>query len=104
MPSQTNNKPDPIIGHAEAQERSGATYRQLDYWIRQGYLRGIGMEGSGTIRDYPDAEVEIAAIIVRLLAAGLVLPVAAAVARTVIETGDSNVPLGDAGIWIEVSR
>jgi hypothetical protein len=60
----------------------GVTYRQLDYWTRHGLLSSDPpTPGSGTARRWSETEVEVAARLVRLLAAGLSLRVAAGVAR-----------------------
>jgi hypothetical protein len=60
----------------------GLTYRQLDYWTRVGYLRAADpTPGTGQAREWPEMEVVVAALMLRLLQAGLVLAVAARVAR-----------------------
>lgn len=63
-------------------EHIGVSYRRIDFWTRQGYLRptnpGCGM---GHSRDYPPAEVAVADRMGGLVSAGLTLPAAAAVAR-----------------------
>jgi hypothetical protein len=80
---------------AEALAVSGATYRQLDYWVRCGYLHeGVryaqhtdrplpegAIAGSGSTRDWPAAEVEVARRMVRYTRAGLIVGVAAVAAR-----------------------
>lgn len=58
----------------------GVTYRQLDYWIRQGYLR-VAAEGSGSCRTWPAAEVRVARIMARLVAAGVRPAAAERIAR-----------------------
>jgi hypothetical protein len=63
----------------------GLTYRMLDYWVRQGYIRapfeGGSKGGSGVWRDWPGSELRVAETMARLRAAGLDLEVAAKVAR-----------------------
>ncbi|TDD93648.1 MerR family transcriptional regulator [Actinomadura rubrisoli] len=50
----------------------GLTYRQLDLWTRSGYLHALQAgPGSGHARRYSRDEVEVAALMVRLHAAGL---------------------------------
>ena len=42
---------------------SGASYRQLDYWVRRGYIRGLvdeGMPGSGRHRRWGADQVRMA--------------------------------------------
>jgi MerR HTH family regulatory protein len=72
--------------HLEAE--IGITYRQLDYWARQGYLkpgRRANRRGraatSGVFRVWPAAEVEIARRMGRLARAGLDVARAAVYAR-----------------------
>lgn len=60
----------------ELVQETGATFRQLDFWARQGYLRPVGGEGSGRLRDWPGDEVRVAKVMTRLVQAG-VLPAAA---------------------------
>jgi hypothetical protein len=62
-------------------EIPGVTYRQLDYWARQGYLRPSASRGSGVSRLWPRAEVKVAWTMSRLVAAGIPPSVAARVAR-----------------------
>lgn len=58
------------------------TYRQLDYWTSQGYLRpDVASPGSGYVRQWPAAERRIAATMARLTAAGIPPKVAHDVAR-----------------------
>jgi DNA-binding transcriptional MerR regulator len=66
----------------------GVSYRRLDYWTRRGYLKpdGNGL-GSGYWRRWPDDELAVAALMARLVGAGLVLDVAAKIARAAIESG-----------------
>jgi DNA-binding transcriptional MerR regulator len=42
----------------EVCEETGVTYRQLDYWIRVGYISGVGCPGSGRQRRYTASDVE----------------------------------------------
>lgn len=51
-------------------EHTGATYRQLDYWVRSGIL-GAGLRGgSGTKRRFTPVEFEIASALAELAALG----------------------------------
>jgi DNA-binding transcriptional MerR regulator len=66
----------------------GISYRRLDYWTRHGYLRpGTNGSGSGYRRQWPDDELAVAALMARLVGAGLVLDVAARIARAAVESG-----------------
>jgi DNA-binding transcriptional MerR regulator len=65
--------------------KRGATYRQIDHWARQGWIRPIHRGGTGHNREWPQTELQIADLMRRLLCAGLTVDVAALVARTAIE-------------------
>ena len=61
---------------------TGLTYRQLDYWVRVGYLHPHNNAlGSGTARIWPPPEVAVAATMARLVHAGLDVGIAADAAR-----------------------
>jgi len=72
-----------------AAEQAGITYRQLDHWTRQGWIKAEPRiarrldwpPGSGHPRSYPQVEVEIAGRMGRLVKAGVTARVAAQVAR-----------------------
>lgn len=62
-------------GHVTAGDmvRLGLTYRQLDFWVRKGYLNPANARagGKGTDRMFPPSEVMVAAEMARLVSAGL---------------------------------
>ena len=60
---------------------AGISYRQLDFWVRRGYLRPVHVGGSGTYRQWPDEEVRVAKEMARLVVAGVSPALAARVAR-----------------------
>lgn len=62
-------------------EHAGITYRQVDSWVRSGYLRPVGGVGTGHLREFPSDEVIAAVRMGRLVKAGLSARVAARVAR-----------------------
>ena len=74
----------------------GITYRQLDSWVRRGYLRperktvrgGKYHDGSGAPRRWPATELEVARRMGRLVAAGLRPERAAGFARNSWPAGD----------------
>lgn len=66
-------------------EDVNATYRQLDYWIRRGWLHPLGT-GSGNRRQWPETERRAARIMARCVNAGLTPEAAASVARSVLES------------------
>lgn len=60
----------------------GITYRQLDYWVRQGYLKPRGGHpGTGFSRAFSDEERRIAVAMARCVRAGFTPVAAARVAR-----------------------
>lgn len=75
-----NNNSTSIVEHL------GVTYRQLDYWFRQGYLSPDGSapevgSGRGTSRVYTTAEVAQLELMLGLVRAGVKPDIAAQVAR-----------------------
>lgn len=68
-----------------AAEQAGITYRQLDHWIRRGYIKGA-LPGSGVQRDLNGHEVDVLRIMADLVGVVGMKPAAAApVARTMAE-------------------
>jgi DNA-binding transcriptional MerR regulator len=61
----------------------GATYRQIGYWAKQGYLRPDKPrgEGSGNPRAWPAEEIRVAQLMARLVDAGLPPELAHRIAR-----------------------
>jgi DNA-binding transcriptional MerR regulator len=78
-------------------ELTGATYRQLDYWSRDGrILRPFASgRGTGRPREWPAEDVEVARCITVLTRAGFALDVAARVARERDEDGRARVQLSE---------
>ena len=51
---------------------AGITYRQLDFWVRQGYLKPLfAPQGSGFSRAFSESEVDVARRMARFVAAGV---------------------------------
>lgn len=84
-------------GQAEMVKHSGATYRQIDNWTRQGHLvTPDAGTGSGGQRHWNAVERDVARLIVRLTkTAGMSLDAAAYVARVLATTGDTEVKVGE---------
>lgn len=57
------------------------TYRQLDHWVRRGYLHPRGGEGSGHHRKWPPDEVEVGVRMAVLVRSGYLPAAAARLAR-----------------------
>jgi hypothetical protein len=61
-----------VIGSPALARALGLSFRRLDLWIRAGYLRPSGAgNGTGSRRTWPATEQAVAAIMLRLTAAGL---------------------------------
>lgn len=72
-----------MITSEQILDHCGITYRQLDYWVRQGYLhpRDRRKEGSGHPRDFSTGELAVAARMARLVDRGFNVKAAATIAR-----------------------
>jgi hypothetical protein len=79
------------VNSLTAADRVGIGYRQLDHWIRKGYIRG-GLPGSGHPRDLPGAEVEVLRYMAALVNSGVHPTMAAPIARRL--AAGETVPLG----------
>lgn len=88
------------VTSAELVARTGISYRQLDYWSRTRRLRPstAAEPGSGNARFYPASEIAVAALIKRLIDAGLGPTAAHDLARSLTETGTGDL----AGIRIDL--
>jgi len=76
-------------------QRAGLSYRQLDYWTRQGWLLPTQeYAGPGFPRAWPRRERSVAVLMARLVDAGVVPAVAARAARRVVQ-GSGSVDLGN---------
>lgn len=64
------------------EDSMGITYRQLDHWCKEGYLRPEG--GTGTQRVWPEREIRIGRMMSRLVAIGIMPNRAAIYARAAI--------------------
>lgn len=80
MNAATEVKEAPRPTTPELAAEVGITYRQMDYWIRQGYIGG-GCPGSGNARDLPDFEVSVLRHMALLVHIGLPAATAAEAAR-----------------------
>lgn len=65
---------------------TGVTYRQIDHWVRKGYLQ-VEPRGTGRPRDWPADEVSVARLMAWLTQAGMAAYNAAAVARLLVRGG-----------------
>jgi hypothetical protein len=66
---------------------AGITYRQVDSWCRNGYLRPRNNDcGQGSLREWPDDEIKIALTMKQLIDVGIRAGEAAKHARKVVKT------------------
>lgn len=71
-----------LLSSPEVCQQAGCTYRQLDFWVRCGYIRPArAAAGYGTQRGFDLAEVVVLRRMVTLVKAGLAPQVAAHAAR-----------------------
>lgn len=77
------------VTSAELMDRTGITYRMLDFWTRCNYLRTTtpAEPGSGNARFYLEDELAVVHLVVRLRDAGLTPANAFPLARELVETG-----------------
>jgi hypothetical protein len=92
----------PTLTASELTAISGATYRQVDFWCRAGYLKpSTPARGIGSVRRFPPSEAQIAAYALELITAGFHAPYALRYARTLVET---RAPLTLAAGLIEIGE
>jgi len=82
-------------------EEIGVTYRQLDWWTRQGYLHAREETGSGYSRSYTESEKNVARLMGRLVRVGFSAGFAGKVARAFLE-GDRESKVVDLGEGIKI--
>lgn len=72
----------PRYNAADVPAAIGVTYRQLDYWVRKGYLEPENVEcGSGHQRLFPPDEFAVALTMAHLVRGGFTVDQAARLAR-----------------------
>lgn len=85
-----------MISTAALTRETGVTYRQLNYWIEQGFFHAIEEDhpGSGVRRYFSGTEAAIARLMARMVMVGFAPPAAAEIARSMIENHLSTRSLG----------
>jgi hypothetical protein len=82
---------------------TGASYRQLDYWVRSGYVPGVGNPGSGRSRRLDADQALRVALLTELAAAGV--PARRLSDRGVRElTGHGRLTLGTVTITLDLAE
>lgn len=73
FPTVEQEAPPGTLTPQEACRRSGASYRQLDYWARVGLVDDVRPQGNGTgyRRYFEPTEVAVLVLVVRLIGSGL---------------------------------
>ena len=59
-----------VAGHDELRVRAGISYRQLDYWVRCGYVPGVDAVGQGHTREFTACAERRIVLLGRLTRAG----------------------------------
>ena len=59
-----------VAGHDELRVRAGISYRQLDHWIRCGYVPGVDTAGQGHPREFTAPAERRVILLGRLTRAG----------------------------------
>jgi len=70
---------------ARIEDAMGISYRQLDHWCKEGYLRPTG--GNGTQRVWSEEEIKIGKMMSRLVAIGFTPSAASGYARDAVGGG-----------------
>jgi DNA-binding transcriptional MerR regulator len=92
----------PTLTASQVLTASGISYRQLDFWVRAGYLKpSTPARGYGSVRRFPATEAEIAAYALELITAGFTASAALDYARRLVET---QAPITLAAGLIEIGR
>ena len=97
LPSSTGDMPKGTVSALALATETGASYRQVDYWIRTGLLTShrVG-EGSGHPRAVPASEVQVVTLVLALIRTmGAAPRQAFESARVLLEGGTLAVPVGD---------
>ena len=69
-------------------ERAGITYRQLDFWIRRGYVKvDNDVTGSGNTREFSSIEARVVLYMADLVRSGFTPQASAVTAREIAATG-----------------
>lgn len=84
-----------MISATEVVERTGVTYRMLDYWVRCGAVTpAVPAAGSGTRREFTEEQVDHVRELGVLMRWGLSLPAAKAILRDIQSTGSADLEGG----------
>lgn len=89
----------------DVMERTGLTFRQLDYWARKRHVHPQAIGGTGNGREWPETEIRVAELIGRMMSAGIELDKASIVARRMVEVTypDRNVRIKiGSGVWLTI--
>ena len=83
----------------EAAHKAGASFRQVDYWLRQGFVPGVkASTGTGVPRELTPSQVKFIGMMGSLVTAGMKPQEASELVKKLLK--DREVRLGT---WIKVS-
>ncbi|WP_067184545.1 MerR family transcriptional regulator [Microtetraspora niveoalba] len=88
-------RPRPAVGTQRVAKLAGVTFRQLNHWCVRGFLLPKHDGGTGHDREWPAAEVAVARLMARLVAAGFRPEHAASIARTAVVFDVTEVEVGE---------
>lgn len=96
-----------VTGTGDVARATGITYRCLDYWVRQGYLKpNITDQDGRRDRDWQDTEIEVAKLMFRLTTAGLIPSKAVKVARLIVDNPADKTRRSvriSTGVWVVIN-
>lgn len=80
------------ISSADLIKRCDITYRQLDYWIREGYVEPLGepTPGSGNRREFSESEAAFVGTLSQLAKTGMRIEIAAGLALDLWVNGTAH--------------
>lgn len=77
-----------LFPSTEVMRRAQINYRQLDHWVTRGYLMpSKANPGSGSQREFPESELEVAEVMADLVRAGFLPARAERLARGLLHMG-----------------
>lgn len=85
----------PSYDQVDLMRSYGLTYRQIDWWTRQSYLKADARcPGMGNPRSWAKSEHRVAKIMIALVNCGFKVETAHHIARQILESNSDTVRLG----------
>lgn len=82
----------------EVAHKAGVSFRQVDYWLRNGLIPGIKTGGTGFPRELTAAQVKFVTMMGSLVKAGMQPKPASDLVKKLLKDGEVRI-----GTWIKVS-